>query len=129
MHIWGDEDVDWGGIDDAASYIGQGLRKWGRVDVKQFKEKYGTVRVYCRLGVGMFHQLIWPGYCSNQYPYKWLWLADLKLMWLWRLLNHAVVPYHKYLYRKYYANAVQKWPHLREEILCCADFDELLKGL
>ena len=129
MHCWGDENVDWNGIDDAADYIGMGLRKWGRVDVTQFKEKYGTVRVYCYLGITMFHQLIWPGYCFNQYPFKWMWLLDCKFFRVWKYINYLIIPFHRYIYRKYYANAIKKWPHLREEILCCADYDELLKGL
>jgi len=129
MHCWGDDDVDWVGIDDAADYIGMGLRKWGRVNVTQYKEKYGTVRVYCYLGVAMFHQLIWPGYVYNQYPYKWIWVLDIKSGRFWSLFQKPILFYHKWLYRKLYANAIKKWPHLRKEILCDADYDELLKGL
>ena len=86
MHVWGDKDVDWQGIDDAASYIGDGLRFWGRVSVSQYKEKYGTVRVYCSLGLWDWHQLTHPGYAFNQWP-KWLWPLNFKGQWLMRLLN------------------------------------------
>jgi len=129
MHYWGDKGVDWDGINDAAAYIGLGLRKW-RVNITQYKEKYGTVRVYGYLGLTSFHQLTHPGYVFNQWP-EWLW--KLQFTWLARKviqgLNFLVYPLHKRLYRRYYRKAVEKWPHLREEILCCADFDELLEGL
>ena len=128
MHMWGDKGVDWGGIDDAASYIGDGLRKWGRVSVSQYKEKYGTVRVYCSLGLWDWHQLTHPGYAFNQWP-KWLWPFNFRGVWLIRLLNKAIYPFHCWLYRRYYEEAVRRWPHLKEEILCCADWDELLGGL
>jgi hypothetical protein len=129
MHYWGDPDVPWADIDDAAYYIGKGLRKW-RVDVRQWKEKFGTVRVYCSLGIWGWHQLAYPGYVHSQWP-KWLWKLSLSRWTTWPLrpLNFFVIPFHKWLYRRYYAKAVQKWPHIREEILCCADFSELLDKL
>jgi hypothetical protein len=34
-----------------------------------------------------------------------------------------------WLYRKLYSDMVKKFPHLKEEIVCCADYDELLIGL
>jgi len=55
MHCWGDENVDWKGIDDSVHYIGRGLVKWGRMSVHQYKEKFGTVRIYMG-GLG-FHSL------------------------------------------------------------------------
>lgn len=128
MHYWGDEGVDWEGIDNAASYIGDGLRFWGRVSVQQYKEKYGTVRVYCSLGLHDWHQLTHPGYAYNQWP-RWLWPLNFKGEWLKRLLNRGVYPFHCWLYRRYYKEAVRRWPHLREEILSVADYDELLGGL
>ena len=77
MHFWGDEDVDWKGIGDAAEYIGKGLRKWGRINVVQYKEKFGTVRVYCSLGIWSLHELTHPGHCYCRYP-AWLWYLNLK---------------------------------------------------
>lgn len=130
MHMWGDPDVDWHGISDAAAYIGEGLRKWGRIDVMQYKEKFGEVRVYCYIGLSMFHQLIWPGYYRSQYPFHWMWVLDIKLSRVLRYFNFLmVVPYHMWLYRKLYSNAVKKWPHLHDEILAAADYRDLLKGL
>lgn len=125
-----DKDFDWNGIEDAASYIGLGLRKWGRIDVRQYKEKFGEVRVYCSLGFFMLHQLIWPGYVYNQYPWKWIWVADVYLpRWFIWLVNRVVVPYHKWLYRRLHQLAVAKWPHLHDEILGAADYRELVRLL
>jgi len=131
MHQWGDESVDWNGIDTSAAFIGIGLRKWGRVDVMQYKEKFGTVRVYCRMGITGFHQLIWPGYVYNQFPYKWMWTADIYFPNIfWRVVNRWVAfPFHRWLYRRFYRMAVAKRPHLRKEILCAADYPEYLEGL
>lgn len=86
MHCWGDN-VDWDGIDKAAMFIADNLRKVG-VSVYS-KEKFGTVRVYCTLENDEQRQV----------------------------------------YRASYLEAVKKWPHLKEEILCCADYDELLGGI
>lgn len=129
MHIWGEEGVDWEGISAAAAYIGEGLRKWGRVNVVQYKEKYGTVRVYCSLGWWQIHAITHPGYAASQYPH-WLWALDCKFgSLICRALNYIVIPYHKWLYRRYYRMAVQKWPHLRHEIICVADYPDLLDML
>jgi len=124
-----DTDFDFAGVDAAAEYIGLNLRKWGRVDVRQYKEKFGTVRVYCSLGIYMWHQLFWPGYVCNQYPYKWIWVADVYFpKWVFHLINKVLLPYHRWLYRLLYQRAIVKWPHLREEILCSADWPEVFKG-
>lgn len=134
MHHWGDEGVDWDGINDAAQYIGVGLRKWGRVDVRQYKEKYGTVRVYCSLGLMWWPQLTHPGYVYIQWPRWFDFISYAHSRWNPFYLalcaaNLVVVPFHKWLYRRYYRQAIKKWPHLRQEIRCCADFPEVLKGL
>ena len=47
MHEWGDKDVDWDGINDAAEFIADRLTDHFEHWVQQYKEKYGTVRVYC----------------------------------------------------------------------------------
>jgi len=127
-HRWGDTDVDWDGVSLAARYIGTRLRRY-RIGVAQYKEKWGQVRVYCSLGWRQVHDITHPGHAYGRYP-KWLWNLDCRLGYLivWPL-NWVVVPFHKWIYRQTYAKAVQKWPHLRDEILCAADFDELLKGL
>ena len=130
MHMWGDENVDWAGISDSARYIGQNLRRLGRVGVRQWKEKYGTVRVYCSLGWFSVHNITHPGHCFSRYP-KWLLTLDCKIgsVIVPFLFNWFIMPYHKWLYRKLHKDMVKKYPHLKEEILCMADYDELLEGL
>lgn len=131
MHDWSDKEVDWEGINDAADFIGDWLRKWGRVPVRQTKEKFGTVRVYCGLGWDTFHDIFYPGHCYFRWP---MWGVSLDIFLCHRLhfsriLFELSYPIHRRLYRWRYKKAVQKWPHLRDEILCCADFSEELKGL
>jgi len=128
MHYWGDEGVDWNAINDAAYEIAMDLKKW-RIQVRDWKEKYGTVRIYCSLGWYQFHNITHPGHCFCRYP-KWLWKLDCRYFRrVFGIINRFVIPLHIRAYRKAYKNAIKKYPHIREEILCCADWDELLKGL
>jgi len=46
MHLWGDGDVDWEGVNAAAELIGQAMRDAG-CESASWKEKYGSVRCYC----------------------------------------------------------------------------------
>jgi hypothetical protein len=129
MHNWGDEDFDWEGLDKAIRFIDTNLVRWGRVNVRQSKEKFGTARIYCSLGWYQFHSITHPRCAFNRYP-KWLWELDcvygskiVKFLFGW------VVHYHAWLYKFVYKMAVKKYPHLKEEILCRADYYGLLKGL
>lgn len=129
MHDWSEKDFDWKGLDDAIRFIDFWLVFLGRINVRQSKEKFGTARIYCSLGWHQFHSITHPRSAFNRYP-KWLWKWDcdygskiVKFLFCW------VVQYHAWLYRTVYWIAVRRWKHLREEILCCADYDELLKGL
>lgn len=124
MHYYEDKDFDyWDELDQAAEFIGKYCHKWGRISVRQYKEKYGTVRVYCSFGCESLHKLIYPGYCRVRWPYQfWTfpifsWLQPLVLRW------------QKFIYRRAYGFAIEKWPMIKEEILCCADWDEYLGGL
>jgi hypothetical protein len=129
MYSWGDSEVDWKGISDAATYIHKQLQTCARINVRQSKEKFGTVRVYCDFGWYNLHSITHPGYHYTQYP-KWLANIDNKYLWqLVSLLNIVVVPFHKRFYRKTYHRAIHKWPHIRNSILGGADYPELLVGL
>jgi len=131
MHLWGDEDVDWDGINAAARYIGYWLRKWGRLPVRDFKEKYGTVRIYCGFGWHSFQDIFYPGYVYYRLP-KWFRDIDWFVFYTCRfivLINYVILPIHRKLYRWRYLSAIKKWPHLRKEILVCADWPEELRGL
>lgn len=133
MHSYGSwPDYEFDTIEYIASVvIGGWLRKWGRVNVRQTKEKFGTVRVYCSLGWSCFHEIFYPGHCFIRWP-KWMMKLDFFLSYTlhgsW-LLGHISYPIHARLYRWRYKKAVEKWPDLRDEILDCADFGELLEGL
>lgn len=126
-HHWGDEGVDWTGIADAADFIGHFLKKWGRVSVFQTKEKYGTARVYCSFGWSSLLGITHPGWCHyGPYP-KWLSYLDIHIFSrIVPFANFVVVPYHKFLYKLAYRKAITKWPHLTNEIVDGADWQELL---
>lgn len=66
----------------------------------------------------------------SRYP-KWLWQLDCKYgrKIIPFLFNWFIIPYHKWLYRKLHKDMVKKYPHLKKEILCVADFSELLKDI
>ena len=114
----------------AAEEIGLFLRKW-HVPVRDYKEKYGTVRVYCNLGWYNLHDVFYPGYAYSQFP-KWLWGFDVyhghKVL-KYTGLNWLSVRYHMFLYRYAYKKAIVKYPEIRDNILNSADWNELLKGL
>jgi len=127
MHNWGDESVDWGGINDAARFIAVNLRRWGRIAVTDYKEKYGTVRVYCHFGFDCFHSIWRPSYLwiHPKWPYK----LDLRLSkYVMPILNKIIVPWQIFIYRNFYRRAINKWPHLYKEIVSCAAHGQLFEG-
>ena len=116
-------------LDTIAREIGTTLRDKYRVDVSQFKEKYGTVRVYCTFGWWNLHSLIYPGYHFNKFP-RWLQRLDnLLLGAIVHQLGRFFIPLQKRAYRRQYAVAIVKYPHHRTAILDGADWPEYLKGL
>lgn len=131
MHHFGDKDVDWNGIDDAAIYICDFCAFWGRFG-GQAKEKFGTVRFYANFGCYSlisithpryhFKHSIWQPYVKfdNAFGESIVRFSGLRLLLNW---------WQPKVYRLAYKKALQKWPHLRDEILCCADYNELLEGL
>lgn len=129
MHIWGDKDVDWAGINDAVEFLRTYMLK-RRLPVLQAKEKFGTVRVYCNFGITTFYSLFHPSY----YFYQWDgWRKNLDYtvgVKILRFLNWLFIEkYHTRVYREAYRQAIAKWPHLEEEILTAADWEEYLVGL
>jgi len=93
-----------------------------------------SVRIYISFGLGWksLFSITHPGWVSYKvagYP-KWLMTFDIfALSKIIPYLNCIILPYHKWLYRKLYSDMIKKYPHLREEILCCADYSDLLKDL
>jgi len=129
MHTWGDEDFDWAGLDKAIRYIDKNLKRWGRIQVHQAKEKFGTARVYCHLGFSGLWWLWKPGHVYYRGP-KWMpkWM-NWPPYWITSAVNLVFVPYQARVYRTVYKKAVRQWPHLVCEITHDADFNELLDGL
>jgi hypothetical protein len=130
VHYYGDDSFDWEGLDWCINYLDKNLRRFGRINVRQAKEKYGSARIYCSLGWDSLLNITHPGYCHYRpYP-KWLRILDIfYLSKVIPYLNYIVLPYHKFLYRKLYKDCVIKYPHLKHEILDYADYHELLKNL
>jgi hypothetical protein len=131
-HQWGDPNFDWSGLDLCISYIGNNLRRWGRVNVTQMKEKFGECRIYCSLGWHSLFSITHPGWVSYKIAGYPNWLMTFDIFVLSRIvsyLNFIILPYHKFLYHKLYSDCVKKYPHLHDEILDASDFPELLENL
>jgi len=124
-HFWGD-DFDFASVEQAAHEIGIFCIKWGRIPVRQTKEKYGTVRVYNSFGIENLYWFIRPNYCFYRAPIWVRKLDDATFGRLFELLRPLIVKYQIYIYNKAYQNAVNKYPHLREEIVVNADFPEFI---
>jgi len=129
MHDWGDDWLYWDDLDEAARFISDYCSRWGRFG-GQAKEKFGTLRFYALFHHNL-HDLIWPGYVFTQWtpalaPLRWL--DD----YVYRLgvcnpLRSLVIRWQTFVYARAYRLALKRWPHLRREILCCADYPEYLK--
>ena len=128
MHTYGNwPDERFNEVDDAAAYIGQNIAKWGRISVSQYKEKFGEVRVYCHFGFDSFYSIWRPRH--HWIPKWWLVRLDFKVsQYILPLLNHAVIPVQKLIYKYFYRRAIQRWPYLYNEILASADWGELFEG-
>lgn len=128
MHFWGDANVDWKGIENAAHYIGNFCRRWAFLGGLS-KEKYGTVRFYAHFGELSLHSLVYPGYYYNQFP-QWLWKLDCNLIEpvLTFLFGRIFFTWQRAVYSIAYRRACKKWPHLQAEILSGADYPEYIKG-
>ncbi len=127
MHSWGDSDVDWKGIQDCCDILYKICYKYGRFG-GQIKEKYGTVRFYATFSTSL-HSLVYPGYVYNQFP-DWLWKLDIHYItpFLEKTVGKLVFWYQKKVYNYAYQKCLKKYPHLRDEILCCADYPEFISG-
>lgn len=126
-HYWGEEGFDWSGLNEAINFIDKKLRFW-RIGVHQSKEKFGCARIYCSLGWYSLHNITHPGHAFSRYP-NWLWSLDCKfLSKIVQMFNFIIFPIHKWVYTNAYKKAIKKYPHLKEEICCDADYIELLSG-
>lgn len=127
-HDWSERDFDWEGLNGAVNYVSDYCKNWGRLG-GQAKEKYGGLRFYCHFGHLSLHTLIYPRYVYNQFP-KWLWNLDCKVIGpvLRKVFEKPFVKWQAFIYNRAYQGALKRWPHLAAEILCNADYPELIKG-
>lgn len=128
MHFWGEESFDWKGLDQAGHLIEKHLLRW-KVPVRDVKEKFGELRVYCSFGWErgwLFMHLFYPTYSYYQFP-RWVRTIDFWIPCHW--LNFMLVPLQQRAYRIAYSKAIKSYPHLRAEIIDAADWPELLEGL
>lgn len=125
-HEWGDKDFDWKGLDDCCNIIITICRRYGRFG-GQIKEKYGTIRFSSYMGYISLHSLIYPGYAWSQFP-KWLWSFDIWYSgpFLQKYFGKMIFWWQRKVYNYAYQKAVKKYPHLKDEILCDADFPEYI---
>lgn len=129
MHTYYDDDadkIDWQGIEDAAYFIGWWLARWGRMNVSQCKEKFGTTRVYCSFGWDSLYSIYRPrhAWIPSWWPHRLDFVISGTIL---PILNRFVIPIQERLYAWRYGQTIKKWPHLKEEILCGADYPELLR--
>jgi hypothetical protein len=127
MHDWGDEGVDWKGINDCCDILYNICNRYGRLG-GQIKEKYGTVRFYASFGYLSLHTLIYPGYVAYQFP-RWLMKLDMKVIGptLDFFFGKLFIKWQIFIYKYAYIKCLKKYPHLKEEITCCMNHPELLK--
>jgi len=128
MHTWGEENFDWQGLNDCCDILHTICTRYGRFG-GQTKEKYGTLRFYAHMGHLSLHGLIYPGYVYSQFP-DWLWSLDIWYIspFLQFFFEKPFVWWQLKVYNYAYQKCLKKHPHLKEEILCCADYTEFITG-
>ena len=133
MHYWGDDWEYWDDFYEMEEYFAKLIRKY-RLPAIQIKEKYGSLRCYMAgLGYDSLHSITHPGHAFSRYP-DWLWkincryLMSSNIFWRWLVYWPSEFINSK-LYRGAYKKTIKKYPHLRDEILYMADYEELLEGL
>lgn len=128
FHHWSDKAFDWKSLDDAVDIIYDTCIRWGRFG-GQCKEKFGCIRFYVKFKPLSFEALIYPGYYYRKFP-PWISTLDDKVFspvlqfFFGKLWNK----WQRKVYNWAYQRALRKYPHLWDEILCDADFPELIEG-
>lgn len=127
MHVWGDEDFDWKQLSESIDMVDSFMRFWGRIGVSS-KEKYGTARIYVTFWDGSLHGMLYPGWCSSQFP-KWLWKFDLFCIgpfMRWTRVASLVNWYQKKIYGMAYRRAIKKYPKIKVELVIDCDWEDLI---
>lgn len=120
-HEWGEEDFDWAGLCEAGNFIHDYCMKRARLCV-HWKEKYGTLRYEylgsCLYGEWPVHKIFYPGHLFYRWP-KRLMPIDRAIGKSLEFLKIAplVRGYQIRTLRKALFKAVEKYPHLEDEIL------------
>lgn len=119
-HDWSEEEFDWNALDEAAFYLEDKCRKWGRVGIWT-KEKYGTLRVSttCALEYDFLHSVIYPGHAHIRWPNWFRCYVDWPIGKVLRCLGviKLINKYQTWILRYFWVKAASKWPHIKEEIL------------
>jgi len=112
-HEWGDETFDWRALAAAGEYIRKYVRRYSLCSL-MYKEKYGSLRYewifppYGGIYIYMRSKIYrWWNHC-------WLYRKWTNLGWL--VLKRAVF------------NAIEKWPHIKDELLSDLAANEKLVG-
>ena len=128
-HDWSDNEFPWEKLNDAMNIIEKTCYRYGRFG-GQIKEKFGTIRFYVRFFDGTLHSLLYPGYWRIRYPWFY---HNIDVPIIYRLtttlkIAAAIIWWQKKVYGWAHGRALKKYPTLAEEILCDADYPELIKG-
>lgn len=114
-----------------AKEIGDYLRFWYRMDVRQTKAKWDTVRVYCDFGIYDLHSLIYPGYVFTQKsfhknPLKFI---NKYTRFFFTMFSGIVTDIQALGYARAYRKACKKYPELDKHILEGADHRDYLEDI
>ena len=129
MHQWGDEWFEKHGesLDAAVMYLARFAKRWGRLG-GQAKEKFGTLRFYAKFH-SQLHDLVYVGHYYIRWGRFGQALDSIYMRKFFNPVRSAIAWYQIKIYRAAYKSTLKKFPHLRMEILCDADYDEFLGGL
>lgn len=122
MHMWGDKDFDWKGLDQAQQDLYLICTKLGRVG-GQMKEKFGELRFYAQFCGLSLQAFFYPGYVRTMFPHKLNRMSELLAEYTG--LSFLFTKYQKLMYKVGYRYILRKYPHLRREIGSGADYPHL----
>jgi hypothetical protein len=129
-HDWSEKEFDWVALNDCQLIMYKYARTIGRVG-GDIKEKYGSLRFYVHFSEFSMQSLFYPGYCYIQFP-RWfhfgLEYKFLKYIYKYTGLNCLFLKWQLFWYSYAYNKACKTYPHIVDEILCCADHPELIKN-
>lgn len=138
-HLWGDDSFDWKGLDDCIHLFYVYCNTYGRIGFN-IKEKYGTMRLDGIPFINNLHSLIWPGYHYTQWDFFGYYKKYPKIRTLMSKIDYYWVPtflkytglgkvlfaYQRLIFNICTLKCVNKYPHLKDEIMDELEFKELL---